>query len=75
MKELLQRYGYSPDGNCNCDGHQTDKYRKGDYQIRIRIRQNKFKIKKEGFSLTIWESTNKLQETLQNLSSHVAVQA
>lgn len=71
MKELLQRYGFTPDGSCQCDGFQTEKYRNGEYQLRVRVRKDQFKIKKGGISLTIWNPTKDLQQILQNITSTV----
>lgn len=75
MKDLLQRYGYTYDGNCHCDGFQTDKYKNGDYQLRIRTRKDQYKIKKCGRSITLWVDIKTMEETLKNIHSNVAIQA
>lgn len=67
MKELLQRYGYEFTGKCNCDGHATEKYRRDEYLLRLRIKQNTFKIKHAGKSLTNWASGFSLETTLKNI--------
>lgn len=73
MKELLSKYGFKSDGTCQCDGHHTEKYKKDEFEVRIRTRSNLFKIKHGGRSMTQWVPTNKLQESLQNLSVNVAI--
>lgn len=71
MKELLQRYGFTYEGNCQCDGFQTEKYKNGEYQLRVRVRKDQFKIKKGVISITIWNPLKDLQQTLQNITSTV----
>lgn len=73
MKELLERYNYHHFGHCNCDGFPTDKYRAGDFELRLREKKNLFKIKRLGHSITGWESVSNLQQTLQNIHQNVAV--
>lgn len=72
MKELLTQYGFTFDGTCQCDGHHTEKYKKGNFQVRIRTRSNQFKIKHGGHSMTQWVPANKLSESLQNVVKNVA---
>ena len=74
MKELILRYGYSDAGKCNCDGFPTDKFIKGDYQLRVRTSKSMFKIRHQGRSVTQWIPVSKLQEALNNIHN-VAVQA
>ena len=73
MKELLERYNYHHFGHCNCDGYPTEKYRAGDFEIRVRESKNLFKIKRMGQSITKWESLQLLQQTLQNIHTYAAV--
>jgi hypothetical protein len=54
LKELIEQYGFTFVGNCHCDGQQTDKYDKGDYQLRVRVKKNTIKLKKSGRSVTQW---------------------
>lgn len=74
MKELLLRYNYAYTGNCNCEGFPTEKYSNGDYQLRIRVKKELFKMKHLGRSVTQWIPTNQLEQTL-NYHHNVAVQA
>lgn len=74
MIELLKRYGYSYEGQCHCDGFQTEKYRNGDFQIRIRQRRNQFRIKKDGRTITQWVPADQLQTALNNIHN-VAIPA
>lgn len=74
MRHLLERYGYLYTGSCNCDGHATEKYMRDQYLLRIRIKQNSFKIKHRGRSLGDWQHVRNIQQTLSNLHN-VAVQA
>lgn len=67
MKELLLRYGYELTGKCNCDGHATEKYRRDEYLLRLRTKQNTFKIKHAGRALTNWASCFTLETTLNNI--------
>ena len=71
MKELLERYGYTYEGKCNCEGFGTDKYKNGDFHLRIRTNKNLFKIKFEGRSLQQWIPIKLLPQTLSNI--HVQV--
>lgn len=65
MKELLERYGYTFDGNCHCDGFATEKYKNDYYQIRIRTGKQTFKIRRGGASLTMWIPIEALEHTLK----------
>lgn len=73
MKELLLQYNYTYDGHCHCDGFPTEKYKLGDYQLRIRTKKELFRIKYMGRTITQWIPIGKLEETLNNY--HAAVQA
>ncbi len=66
MKELLERYEYKYSGACHCDGYQTDKYDKESYQLRIRVKKNTFKIRKNGLSVTQWIPIHMLEQTLKS---------
>jgi hypothetical protein len=74
MTDLLLQYDYKPDGKCHCDGFPTDKYSKGDYQLRIRKTKGTFKIRYQGRSLTQWIPVSKMEEALKN-THDVALQA
>lgn len=65
MTEILTRYDYKSSGSCHCDGYQTDKYDMGNYQLRIRVKKETFKIKKNGNSVTQWLPITMLEETLK----------
>lgn len=69
MKELLERYGYSYVGNCNCDGFTTQKYKRGDFQLRVRTGKNLIKIKKGGHSITQWVPIDLLPIILENTNA------
>jgi hypothetical protein len=64
MNELLKQYGFEYSGGCSCDGHTTHKYKKDGYQIKHRVRQNTFRIKKDGRSLTGWIKMSELENKL-----------
>lgn len=70
MKELLIKYGYEYTGSCHCEGFPTDKYKNGDYQVRLRPKKELFKMKYLGRSITQWISTNMLEQTLNHY--HIA---
>lgn len=72
MNGLLIQHGFTFDGTCQCDGKLTEKYRKGEYQVRIRVRTNQFKLKHSGRSMTQWVPLAKLQESLENVIANVA---
>jgi hypothetical protein len=65
MIDLLLQYGYTSSGKCHCDGFPTDKYSKGDYQLRIRKTKGTFKIRYQGRSLTQWIPVTKMEEALK----------
>jgi hypothetical protein len=71
MKELLTRYGYTYEGSCHCDGFPTEKYKSGDYQVRIRNNKNLFKIKKGGRSITQWVPASQIETALNNIHNAV----
>jgi len=70
MTEILSKYGFKYSGSCNCNGVFTQKYKKGDYLVRVRKNRYKFMIQKGGKSTTIWlptaELENKLNEILES---------
>lgn len=74
MKEILQQYEYVSSGKCHCDGYPTDKFTKGDYQLRIRTIKGTFKIRYQGRSVTQWIPVSKMEEALKN-THDVALQA
>lgn len=76
MKDIFLQYGFKYEGSCHCDGYQSDKYRKGNYQVRHRVKRREFKVKKDGRTITQWITENKLIETLETIQiSTIAVPA
>lgn len=75
MKDLLERYNYHHFGHCNCDGFPTEKYRAGDFELRLRINKNLFRIKRLGHSITMWEPTSSLENVLKNIHIRATIQA
>lgn len=71
--QILIDFGYEYEGQCNCDGTKTLKYRNKEYQFRWRLKKNKFKMKQHGITKTDWIDITKAEETLNKI--HVAVQA
>jgi hypothetical protein len=67
MNDLLTKYNYSPSGKCNCDGFSTDKYKNGDYQLRVRTRHQTFRVKEGGRSLTGWVPIAQMENVLKNI--------
>lgn len=66
LKELIEQYGFTFAGNCHCDGQQTDKYDKGDYQLRVRVKKNTIKLKKSGRSVTQWIPVTQLPSIIES---------
>lgn len=64
MTEILKQYGFVFIGTCSCDGVYTEKYKLGDYQVRWRKKQGKFKVRRFDSSITQWISDKELIEFL-----------
>lgn len=67
VTDLLNRFGYIYEGSCNCDGFKTLKYRKGNYQFRLRANKGSFKIKHYGVTKTTWKPVEKAEELLNTI--------
>lgn len=65
MTELLKQYGFDFKGSCSCDGVYSEKYRKGDYEVRWRKRKGIFKIRRFGVSLTGWIIESEIENYLK----------
>lgn len=72
--QILINFGYDYEGQCNCDGFKTFKYRNKEYLFKWRIKKGMFMIKQHGFTKTIWQKIANAEETLKELHN-VAVQA
>ena len=59
-------YGFTYKGSCNCDGSYTEKWQRGAYQLRIK--QTRFKIKKDGITIKGWMPIQQLQTELNNVA-------
>lgn len=66
MRDILEQYGFTFAGNCHCDGYQTDKYNKGDYQLRVRVKKNTIKLRKGGRSVTQWIPVTQLPSIIES---------
>lgn len=62
----LSEFGFVYAGSCNCDGSHTEKWKKGEYQLRIK--QTRFKIKQNGVTIKSWTPIDQLQTELQNVA-------
>lgn len=67
MKELLALHGFTYHSSCSCDGHRTEKYRKPEYEVKIRPKQNRFRIRKNGSWLMQWTNITELENKLTEL--------
>lgn len=65
--DLIQSYGYTFEGTCNCDGFKTYKYKNGAYQFRWRVNTNKFKMKHHGVTKTTWKDISQAEELLKTI--------
>lgn len=72
IRELLQQHGYEPKGSCYCDGHETLKYKKENYELRWRKGQYRFQITKGRAMLKSWTKLIELEETLKLLHVQIA---
>jgi len=68
MKETLLKYGFHFIGACHCEGFATDKYGKGDYEVRTRDKKGLFKFKHLGRSKTLWIPSEQLEQVLKNIN-------
>ncbi len=62
----LKPYGFEYTGSCNCGGVHTEKYKSGEYELRLR--KQSFKVKKGGISITGYRPIIKLIETISELN-------
>ena len=67
IRELLQEYGYEPKGGCWCDGYETLKYKKDNYELRWRKGQAKFQIIKGRQMIQNWTKLTELEKSLNLL--------
>lgn len=74
MTELFKQYGFEYTGSCQCDGRHTEKFRKGGYEIRVRIRNEVYKVKLDGRSQTQWNPLSMLEGSLKIITD-VAIPA
>lgn len=72
--QLLDTFGYQWDGQCNCDGFKTFKYRNKDYLFKWRLTKGTFMIKQYGITKTFWAKISEAETVLKNIHN-VAVQA
>jgi hypothetical protein len=66
MRIDLAQYGFTYTGSCNCGGSHTEKYRSGQYDLRVR--KFSFKVKKNGITIASWKPISKLIETIHDLN-------
>lgn len=71
VDELMKEYGYVFSGSCNCDGYETNKYKKDHRAIRWRKRQNKFQYWEGRTAVLNWTPIADLPEYLKK--THVAI--
>lgn len=60
------QYGFEYTGSCNCGGVHTEKYRNGDYELRVS--KHTFKIRNKGITVSAWLPLIKLIETISELN-------
>lgn len=65
--QVLLSFGYTYEGQCNCDGFKTYKYRNKEYQFRWRLSKGQFKIKQHGVTKLNWQKISGAEETLNQL--------
>lgn len=70
-KFLIDEYGYRFLGTCTCDGWYTEKYMLNEYQVRIRIHQRKFKVRRYGGTIRNWKPTTELKKTIDELNTKI----
>jgi hypothetical protein len=68
MNEILTQYGFTYTGSCSCDGVYTEKYRNGDYQVRWRKKQGRFRIKQHGNTIVNWTPEIDIENRLKELN-------
>jgi hypothetical protein len=61
----LSQYGFEYTGSCHCDGVHTEKYRAGEYEVRLR--KHSFRIRKKGHTITQWIPMARLIDTISDL--------
>jgi hypothetical protein len=74
LVQILIKFGYEYEGQCQCDGFKTFKYRNKEYQFRWRIKKGTFKMKQHGITKTDWIKISSAETVLKNIHN-VAVQA
>lgn len=67
MNTAIAQHGYTYCGKCSCDGHLTEKYKNGNYQLRYRVRQQRFRIKENGSWLFQWTPITELETKLNGI--------
>lgn len=65
---LLAAHGYRYAGNCRCDGYFTDKFRKGNVEIRVRKTKYVFKVRQHGATLYTFQPLTNLEKVLNELA-------
>lgn len=63
----FSKYGFSYTGACNCDGITTHKYKRDRFQLKHRVKQGTFKLKKDGQSITQWISEENAIKELEKI--------
>lgn len=65
--EILIKHGFRDAGTCRCDGYFTRKYKKGRYEVRVRVNKYMFKIKEDNSTLYGYQPLINLESVLNEL--------
>lgn len=63
----LTQLGFVYAGGCSCDGHTTQKYKKGFYTIKYRVKQGRYRLLRSGAYLTQWTTFENVKAKLDEL--------
>lgn len=64
--EHIDLKGFTYKGSCNCDGSLTQKWERGEYQLKIK--KTRFKIKQNGVTIKAWTPIEQLQTVLNDVA-------
>lgn len=69
----MSTYGFHYVGSCHCDGYYTEKYKNGDYLLKLR--SGRFKITKDGITVHKWDQLINIVSTIAEIhNNNVAIQ-
>lgn len=66
-KDFLIKRGFAPSGTCRCSGYFTEKYKKGNIEVKIRKAKYTFKITEDHSTLYSWQPLANLETVLNEL--------